>query len=161
MNSGMPLVPQPKIWLRATILVLLIAFAWMDRVRGFARMCLRFDDDRALRLVSPPCGSVQSTTNRNGLSRFIPVHGRRMRLDKMVQIETDVETKMGMGTGLGIGIFVGVWDVLIIWLFDWIAPWLVPWFGGDYKIWLRTSPTGGSWPGKETERVTSAETWQP
>ena len=133
MNTAMPLVPQPKIWLRVTILVLLVALAWIGESSWYAKgifalaMAGLFGTFPRLRINT-------EYFQQEWFVAFLPVYGRRMRLDKLVQIETDVETRMGMGTGIVLAFFVGVWNVLMIWLFDW----LIPWFGGDYKLWLRT-----------------------
>jgi hypothetical protein len=133
MDAAIPLVPQPRVWLRLTILLLLIAFAWIGESSWYSKAIFALATT-GLFGTFPRLRISTEYFQQQWFAAFLPVYGRRMRLDKLVQIETDVETKMGMETGFALAFFVGLWDVLMIWLFDW----LVPWFGGDYKLWLRT-----------------------
>ena len=133
MNTAMPLVPQPKIWLRVTILVLLVALAWIGASPWYAKsiFCLAM---AGLLGTFPRLRINTEYFQQEWFVAFLPVHGRRMRLDKLVQIETDLETRMGIGTGCVLGFLFGIQNMLMVWLLDW----LIPWLGGDYKLWLRT-----------------------
>ena len=156
MNATMPLVPQPKIWLRATILILLIALAWI----GESSWCAKGIFALAMAGLLGTFPRLRIDTEyfqREWFVAFLPVYGRRIRLDKLVQIETDVETRLGAEVGVVLAVFVGAWNVLMIWLFDWVIPWL----GGDYKLWLRTKSDRRILAWQGNGEATSAETWKP
>ncbi len=133
MHASTPLTPQPRIWLRAAILVLLVALACIGNSSWLAKgvFCLAM----AGLLGTFPRPRVSAEWFEvEWFAAFVPVRVRRVALADAIQIETDLESRMGLDTGILLAFFIGLWNVLMIWLVDW----LVPWFGGDYKIWLRT-----------------------
>jgi len=133
MNTAMPLVPTPKIWLRVTILLLLIALAWIGESSWYAKGIFAL----AMAGLLGTFPRLRITTEyfqQEWFAAFLRVRVRRMPLAKVVQIETDLESHMGMGTGCALWFLFGIQNMLMVWLLDW----LVPWFGGDYKVWLRT-----------------------
>jgi hypothetical protein len=132
MDASTPLVPQPKTWLRATILALLVVFALIGGSGPIATIvfCLVM---AGLFGTFPRCRISSEQFEREWFVFFVPVRVERTCLADVTQIETDVEQKMGIQGGCLLSLFVGVQNVLMVWLLDW----LIPWAGGDYKIWLR------------------------
>ena len=128
-----PLVPQPKVWLRAAILILLITLACIGTSPWFAKFifCLVM---AGLMGTFPRPRINGEVFEKEWFAFFYPVRVSRTLLAEVTQIETDLEAGIGMETGLVLSPFIGLYNVMMIWLFDW----LVPWFGGHYKLWLRT-----------------------
>ncbi len=124
-------VPRPKIWLRAIIFVLLVAFIlighppWPSLIGFCATM--------AVFLGTFPRPTISADYfEKEWFVCFVPVGSKRMSLAKVVGIEVDLESRMGMLAGTWL---LGAVDLLWIWLLDW----LIPWAGGDYRLWLRTA----------------------
>jgi hypothetical protein len=137
MDTSTPLVPQPKVWLRATILVFMTAFALIVGSRPVPMIgsCLLM---AGLFSTFPRCRIGPKQFEKEWFVFFLPVRVTRINLADAIQIETDVEQRMGLSGGCLLSLFVGVQNVLMVWLLDW----LIPWAGGDYKIWLRTKSGG-------------------
>jgi hypothetical protein len=133
MDASTPLVPQPKVWLRVTILALLIALASIGTSPWFAKLafCLAMFGFFGT-FPRPRINAIFFETE--WFAFFVPVYRRRTDLAEVVQIETDVQTRIGMDTGILLSMLIGLQSVLMLWLADW----LIPWFGGDYKLLLRT-----------------------
>jgi hypothetical protein len=134
MNASIPLVPRPRMWLRVTVLILLIAFAWVGTTSWFSKLVFCLAMTGLLGTFPRPRISVECF-EKQWFVGFVPVYLRRTPLADLVQIETALESRMGWDTGLVLTFFVGLWNVLMIWFADR----LVPWFGGDYQLWLRTN----------------------
>ena len=133
MNTSTPLLPRPKIWLRVTIVVLLVLLAWIGSSEWYAKLI--FCTAMAGLFGTFPRTRVNITCfEKEWFVFFAPVRVSHVEVSDLVQIETDLEEKMGMAAGVLIWFFFGLFNLMMVWLFDW----LIPWFSGDYKLWLRT-----------------------
>lgn len=133
MKTSTPLLPRPKIWLRVTILVLLVALAWIGSSPWYAKLI--FCVAMAGLVGTFPRHQINLTYfEKEWFVFFVPLRVSRTNVSNLVQIETDLEEKLGMTGSVLAGFFFGLFNLIMIWLSDW----LVPWFSGDYKLWLRT-----------------------
>jgi hypothetical protein len=127
-----PLYPRPRIWLRATVVVLLVALAWVGTTPWYAKtvFCLAM-----LGLLgSFPRPRIDSTCyEKTWFICFVAVRPIRIPWEKCIQIETDLDERLDAASSF---LLFGVRDMLLGWIIDW----LLPWFGGEYKLWLRTGP---------------------
>jgi hypothetical protein len=128
-----PLVPQPKVRLRATIVAVLVVLGLIGPSGLVAKLifCLAMT---ALFGTFPRCRISRKSYEKEWFIGFVPVGVSHTLLADAKQIETDLEQRMGLTGGCLLSLFVGVQNVLMVWLLDW----LIPWAGGDYKLWLRT-----------------------
>jgi hypothetical protein len=123
------LVPDPRIWLRATAVGLLALLAWIGTTPWETKaffcigMLACFGSFPRFRFCS-------EFFERTWFVCFVPVHSRRTLFEKATQIETDVDEHMDAVTSI---FWFGVVDSVYLWLIDR----LFPWFGGDFKLWLR------------------------
>ena len=134
MHGSTPLLPQPKIWLRVLILVLLLFMTLIGTAPWAVKLVA------ALTMVAVLGTFPRPRINSEFFEKewfvvFVPVSVRRTPMADVVQIETDLEYKIGLTGGVVLSLFIGLWNMLMIWLLDW----LIPWAGGDYKLWLRTA----------------------
>jgi hypothetical protein len=132
MDTTVPLVPQPRIWLRVTILGSLTILAWIGPTPwhakiGFPLMVAALVGTFPRPRIHADCFETE------WFVVFVPARRRRIPLADVVGIETDVEQQMGMTTGCAVMVLFGLENLLMVWLLDW----LLPWAGGDYKLWLR------------------------
>lgn len=133
MNTSTPLLPRPKIWLRVTIFVLLVALAWIGSSAWYAKLI--FCMAMAGLVGTFPRSRINITYfEKEWFVFFVPVGVMRLEIAELFQIETDLDSKIGASGGLFVLIFFGLMNLVAFWLFDW----LMPWIGGDYKLWLRT-----------------------
>jgi hypothetical protein len=145
---SIPLTPQPKIWLRAAILAMLVLFIAIGQSSWFAKFggCLMM----AAWLGTFPRQRINSKVfEKEYFVCFVPIGIHRTRLTDVVRIETDVERRIGLSTGILLSLFLGVINIICIRLLDW----LFPWAGGDYKLWLQTKSDGRvlAWQGNGEE----------
>ena len=134
MHGSTSLLPQPKIWLRVLILVLLLSMTLIGTAPWAVKLIA------ALTMVAVLGTFPRPRINSEFFEKewfvvFVPVSVRRTPMADVVQIETDLEYRIGLAGGFVLSLFIGLWNMLMIWLLDW----LIPWAGGDYKLWLRTA----------------------
>ena len=133
MAPSTPLVPHPKIWLRALIVLLFAALAsigttpWQSKV-GFCFIVAGFLGTFPRPRISAKC------YEREWFALFVPLGRSRTRLTDLTQIETDLEKGIGMTGGCLVTLVFGIQTLVMVWFLDW----LFPWAGGSYKLWLRT-----------------------
>jgi len=133
MATSTPLVPHPKIWLRAVILVLFAALAWFGTTSWQSKVGFCFIVAGFLGTFPRPRISAEYY-EREWFAVFVPLGRSRTRLADLTQIETDLEKGIGMTGGCLVWLLFGIQTLVMVWLLDW----LLPWAGGDYKLWLRT-----------------------
>jgi hypothetical protein len=133
MDTSTPLVPEPRVTLRASLLVgmaslvLIAPCPWSVKVVSLVTM--------AAILGTYPRSTINAKYfEKRWFVLFRSVGSSRTRLADVIQIETDLERRLGLLGGGILSVLVGLWTVLMVWMLDW----LVPWAGGDYMIWLRT-----------------------
>jgi hypothetical protein len=131
MNTSTPLHPQPKIWLRVTLLILPVALAWIGTSEWYAK--LTFCIAMAGLFGTFPRPRINITCfEKQWFVCFVPTGVSHTDLAEVVQIETDVEE--GFDRTSSFVLLVGFRDFLLFWFLNWFLPWA----GGDYKLWLRT-----------------------
>lgn len=132
MDASTPLVPQPQIWLRVTILAILATLVGMGDTLWYAKFAFCLAAAGFFGTFPRPC--INATYfEKQWFVFFVPVYLHQTQLADVVQIETDVESHMGMAGGCVLSLVVGLQNAIMVWLLDW----LIPWAGGDYKLWLR------------------------
>ena len=131
-GMSVPLAPQPRIWLRASILGLLAALVSIGHAPWST--CIGFCVMMAGFLGTFPRATINAEYfDKEWFAFFVPVGISRTRVAHVVRIETDLESRMGLFGGAILSWFIGLFNVLFIWALDW----LIPWMGGDYKLWFR------------------------
>src|SRR4029077_13406331 len=119
--------PVPRLWLRLTIFIALVAFfsighaTWMSKL-GFAFwMAFFLGSYRVARLND-------GYFERRMVFMFVPLRLKRWQLERCIQIETVWEEGMNIGWALVIGPALWLWSRF----FDWVMPWM----GGGYVLRL-------------------------
>ena len=125
--------PLPRLWVRLTIWIALVAFfsighASLPSKLGFAFwMAFFLGSYRVARLN-------EGWFERRMVVFFIPLRLKRWQLERFIQIETIWDEGMHVGWSFIIGPVYWLWYRF----FDLILPWL----GGEYKIRLRHAKGG-------------------
>jgi hypothetical protein len=133
MDENTYLIPEPRVWLRVTLLILLVIFGWIGPSAWYAKCIFSL-------VLVPLFGTYPHTRinarflEREWFAAFVPVYIQRVRLTEITRIETDLDSGLGFVGGCVIFVVLGPFAFPFFWGMDW----LVPWLGGDYKLWLRT-----------------------
>ncbi len=120
--------PVPRLWLRLSIWVALVAFfsighaSWMSKL-GFAFWTAFFLGTYRLARLN------NCWFERRMVCLFIPLKVKRWQLERFTQIETVWQEGMHVGWSLLIGPALWLWYRF----FDLILPWM----GGEYQLRLR------------------------